>query len=44
MDFSSAADELYGVRPAEFVAARKRLAAAARDAGDRALANMAPGR
>lgn len=43
MDFSSAADELYGVRPAEFVAARKRLAAAARDAGDRALAKRIGG-
>ncbi|NKZ04220.1 hypothetical protein [Actinomadura latina] len=38
MDFSSAADELYGVLPAEFVAARKRLAQEARRDGDAALA------
>ncbi|XRQ15964.1 hypothetical protein ACN3XK_35345 [Actinomadura welshii] len=38
MDFSSAADELYGVRPAEFVATRTRLAQEAKDAGDRPLA------
>ncbi|TDD82982.1 hypothetical protein E1293_15695 [Actinomadura darangshiensis] len=38
MDFSSAADELYGVLPAEFVATRKRLAQEAKAAGDAALA------
>ncbi|MFI0412010.1 hypothetical protein [Actinomadura sp. 3N508] len=38
MDFSSAADELYGVRPADFVATRKRLAQEAKDAGDGPLA------
>ncbi|WP_207401104.1 hypothetical protein, partial [Actinomadura roseirufa] len=38
MDFSSAADELYGVAPAEFVAARTRLARRAKDEGDGALA------
>ncbi|TDE38175.1 hypothetical protein [Actinomadura sp. 6K520] len=38
MDFSSAAGDLYGVPPAEFVATRKRLAREAKDAGDRALA------
>ncbi|WP_396449438.1 hypothetical protein [Actinomadura sp.] len=38
MDFSSAADELYGVPPAEFVAARKRLARRAKEDGDAALA------
>ncbi|MFI0486973.1 hypothetical protein [Actinomadura sp. 9N215] len=38
MDFSSAADELYGVRPADFVATRKRLAQDAKSAGDGPLA------
>ncbi|MFI0374420.1 hypothetical protein ACH35V_41735 [Actinomadura sp. 1N219] len=38
MDFSSAADELYGVRPADFVETRKRLAQDAKAAGDAALA------
>ncbi|NVI93057.1 hypothetical protein HUX53_38760, partial [Actinomadura sp. BRA 177] len=38
MDFSSAADELYGVLPAEFVATRKRLAQEAKQDGDAALA------
>lgn len=38
MDFSSAADELYGVRPADFVATRKRLAQDAGKDGDAALA------
>ncbi|SNS57211.1 hypothetical protein [Actinomadura mexicana] len=38
MDFSSAADDLYGVRPADFVETRKRLAQEARSAGDAALA------
>jgi hypothetical protein len=38
VDFSSAADELYGVLPAEFVATRKRLAQEAKRDGDAALA------
>ncbi|MEV0667315.1 hypothetical protein ACIBI3_39480 [Actinomadura luteofluorescens] len=38
MDFSSAADDLYGVPPAEFVETRKRLAQEAKSAGDAALA------
>ncbi|MCP9985493.1 hypothetical protein LUX01_01020 [Streptomyces sudanensis] len=38
MDVESAADQLYGLPPAEFTAARERLAARARAAGDRALA------
>ncbi|MEU8801783.1 hypothetical protein [Spirillospora sp. NPDC048819] len=38
MDFSSAADELYGVPPAQFVATRKRLAQDAKAAGDAPLA------
>lgn len=38
MDFSSAAGELYGVPPADFVATRKRLAQEAKDGGDAALA------
>ena len=38
MDFSSAADELYGVLPADFVAARTRLAREAKAEGDAALA------
>lgn len=38
MDFSSAADELYGARPADFVATRKRLAQDAKQDGDAALA------
>ena len=38
MDFSSAAGELYGVQPADFVATRKRLAREAKDGGDAALA------
>jgi hypothetical protein len=36
VDFSSAADELYGVRPADFVATRKRLAQGAKQDGDAA--------
>lgn len=38
MDLESVADELYGLPPEEFVEARGRRAAAARNAGDRALA------
>ncbi|MEV4003299.1 hypothetical protein [Actinomadura sp. NPDC049753] len=38
MDFSSAADDLYGVLPADFVETRKRLAREARKEGDAALA------
>lgn len=38
MDFSSAADDLYGVPPAEFVETRKRLVQEAKAAGDAALA------
>ncbi|GAA4241331.1 hypothetical protein GCM10022254_69730 [Actinomadura meridiana] len=38
MDFSSAADELYGVRPADFVETRRRLAQDAKAAGDAPLA------
>jgi hypothetical protein len=38
VDFSSAADDLYGVLPADFVETRKRLAQEARRAGDAALA------
>ena len=38
MDFSSAADDLYGVLPADFVETRKRLAQEARKEGDAALA------
>ncbi|URM92839.1 hypothetical protein LUW75_00785 [Streptomyces sp. MRC013] len=38
MDVESAAEELYGLPPAEFTAARDRLAARARAAGDRELA------
>ena len=38
MDFSSAADELYGVEPSDFVATRKRLAQEAKSAGDGPLA------
>ncbi|WP_433469109.1 hypothetical protein [Spirillospora sp. CA-128828] len=38
MDFSSAADELYGVPPTEFVETRKRLAQEAKAEGDAALA------
>jgi hypothetical protein len=38
VDFSSAADELYGVRPADFVATRRRLARDAKAEGDAALA------
>jgi hypothetical protein len=38
MDFDDVADELYGLRPDEFIAARNRLAKQARDAGDRQLA------
>ncbi|WP_338742908.1 hypothetical protein [Actinomadura luteofluorescens] len=38
MDFSSAADELYGVPPADFVETRKRLVQEAKGAGDAALA------
>jgi hypothetical protein len=38
VDLDSAADQLYGLAPAEFTAARDRLAAEARSAGDRELA------
>ncbi|WP_141576427.1 hypothetical protein [Actinomadura sp. WMMA1423] len=38
MDFSSAADDLYGVPPADFVETRKRLAREAKAEGDAALA------
>lgn len=38
MDLSSAADELYGVPPADFVETRKRLVQEAKGAGDAALA------
>lgn len=38
MDFDAVADELYGLRPEQFTAARDIHAAAARKAGDRALA------
>ncbi|MGI5414832.1 hypothetical protein [Actinomadura luteofluorescens] len=38
MDFSSAAEELYGVPPADFVETRKRLVQEAKGAGDAALA------
>ncbi|WP_369170067.1 hypothetical protein AB5J49_20525 [Streptomyces sp. R28] len=38
MDLDTVADELYGLRPEEFIAARATRAAAARTAGDRALA------
>ncbi|MFG3656517.1 hypothetical protein [Streptomyces sp. NPDC047706] len=38
MDFDAVADELYGLRPEQFTAARDTHAAAARKAGDRALA------
>ncbi|MEO3828042.1 hypothetical protein [Actinomadura sp. B10D3] len=43
MDFSSAADELYGVPPAEFVDRRKRLAQEAKADGDAALAKRIGG-
>ncbi|MFJ8534208.1 hypothetical protein [Streptomyces sp. NPDC093591] len=39
MDLDTVADELYGLRPEEFVPARAAHAAAARTAGDRALAD-----
>ncbi|GAB2746283.1 hypothetical protein [Streptomyces bullii] len=38
MDFDTVADELYGLRPEDFTAARNVRAAEARTAGDRALA------
>ncbi|MET8771798.1 hypothetical protein [Streptomyces sp. NPDC004658] len=38
MDLDAVADELYGLRPEEFVAARDRRARDAREAGDQALA------
>lgn len=38
MDFDSAADELYGLRPEDFTAARNERARQARSNGDRALA------
>ncbi|MGV9883877.1 hypothetical protein [Streptomyces sp. NPDC003006] len=38
MDLESVADELYGLRPEEFTAARDQRAAQAREAGDRPLA------
>ncbi|GAA2070456.1 hypothetical protein [Actinomadura alba] len=37
VDLTAAADELYGVPPEEFVETRKRLAAEAKEAGDREL-------
>ncbi|MCP9972641.1 hypothetical protein [Actinomadura madurae] len=43
MDFSSAAGELYGVPPAEFVERRKRLAQEAKADGDAALAKRIGG-
>ncbi|MGV9573364.1 hypothetical protein ACWDRX_29630, partial [Streptomyces nigra] len=39
MDLDAVADELYGLRPEEFTAARNERVAAARSAGDRALAD-----
>ncbi|CAM5237656.1 MULTISPECIES: hypothetical protein [Streptomyces] len=39
MDLDAVADELYGLRPEEFVAARDRRVRDARKAGDQALAN-----
>ncbi|MET9908647.1 hypothetical protein ABZZ74_17835 [Streptomyces sp. NPDC006476] len=38
MDLDTVADELYGLRPEDFTAARQARAAAARESGDRALA------
>ncbi|MFF0816820.1 hypothetical protein ACFYVR_16945 [Rhodococcus sp. NPDC003318] len=38
VDFDSVADELYGLEPSEFVAARRAAVARAREAGDKALA------
>lgn len=38
MDLDAVADELYGLRPEDFTAARAARVAAARTAGDRALA------
>ncbi|MFE0389563.1 hypothetical protein ACFW1F_36705, partial [Streptomyces bungoensis] len=38
MELDAVAEELYGLRPEEFVAARDRCAARARASGDRALA------
>ncbi|MFC9913129.1 hypothetical protein [Streptomyces sp. NPDC127197] len=43
MDLDAVADELYGLRPEDFVAARDARAAAARKAGDRALAEKIAG-
>ncbi|MER6811852.1 hypothetical protein ABT299_21505 [Spirillospora sp. NPDC000708] len=43
MEFSTAADELYGVVPEEFVATRTRLAREARTEGDAALAKRIGG-
>ncbi|MEU6751212.1 hypothetical protein ABZ914_33790, partial [Spirillospora sp. NPDC046719] len=43
MEFSTAADELYGVVPEEFVATRTRLAREARTEGDAALAKRIAG-
>ncbi|MFJ5265129.1 hypothetical protein ACIQAC_32165 [Streptomyces sp. NPDC088387] len=43
MDFDTVADELYGLRPEEFTAARDAHAAAARKAGDRDLAQRIAG-
>ncbi|MGW0042225.1 hypothetical protein [Rhodococcus sp. NPDC003348] len=43
MDFDSTADELYGVEPSEFVAARGAAVASAKAAGDKALAKELAG-
>ncbi|WP_409474345.1 hypothetical protein [Streptomyces sp. HC307] len=43
MDLDAVADELYGLRPEDFVAARDARAAAVRKAGDRALAEKIAG-
>jgi hypothetical protein len=43
VDLEAVADELYGLRPEEFTAARTERAAAARKAGDRALAEQISG-
>lgn len=43
MDLDAVADELYGLRPEQFTAARNERAAAARTAGDRTLAEQISG-
>lgn len=43
MDWDAVADELYGLEPGEFTAARDQRAKAARDAGDRQLAEQIRG-